>query len=94
MSGKSVEGARQSMAWADVLMIEYHLNDRTHEKIIDEATERGIGIVVKKGLAAGHLPAEQALPFLLSNSRISSVVVGGLNIEHLRDNIAVAGQSQ
>lgn len=94
MSGKSVEGARQSMDWADVLMVEYHLNDRSHESIIDEAAEKGIGIVIKKGLAAGHLPADQALQFLLSNARISSVVVGGLNVAHLRANLAVAEDSR
>jgi aryl-alcohol dehydrogenase-like predicted oxidoreductase len=88
MSGKTVEGARLALDWADVVMVEYHLNDRSHEALIAEAGARGIGVVVKKGLAAGHLPADQAIRFLLSNPNVSSVVVGGLNIDHLRENVA------
>lgn len=93
MSGKSIEGARESLQWADVLMVEYHLNDRSHEAVISEAAAKGLGIVVKKGLAAGHLPADRALAFVLDNRSISSVVIGGLNVEHLRENVAIAEQA-
>jgi aryl-alcohol dehydrogenase-like predicted oxidoreductase len=90
LSGKMVAGAREALAWADVLMVEYHLEDRTHEDVIAEAADRGVGIIVKKGLASGRLPAAEALEFVLSNPNVSSVVVGGLSIEHLRQNVAVA----
>ena len=88
MSGKTVEGALESLKWADVLMVEYHLQDRSHEQVITAAAERGVGVVVKKGLAAGHLSAADALRFVLGNPHVASMVVGGLNVDHIRANIA------
>ena len=90
LSCKTVEGARTAMDWADVLMIEYHLENRSHEAVIAEAAARGVGVVVKKGLASGRLRAEQAVRFVLSNPAVASMVVGGLDLEHLRENIDVA----
>jgi aryl-alcohol dehydrogenase-like predicted oxidoreductase len=90
LSGKTVKGARAALAWADVLMVEFHLNDRSHEAVITEAAEHGVGIVVKKGLAAGHLSAEEAIRFVLGNPAVGSLVVGGLNLDHVRANIAIA----
>jgi aryl-alcohol dehydrogenase-like predicted oxidoreductase len=90
LSGKTVEGARRALTWADVIMVEYHLQDRSHEAVIAEAAEAGIGVIVKKGLAAGHLPAEEAIRFVLGNQNISSLIVGGLSLDHMQSNIAVA----
>ena len=90
MSGKTVEGCRASLGWADVLMVEYHLNDRRQEPVIAEAAARGVAVVVKKGLASGRLPADEAIRFVLANSGVSSLLVGGLDIDHLRANVAAA----
>ncbi len=91
-SGKSVEGARASLTWADAIMVEYNLDDTSHEPVIAEANAAGVGVVVKKGLASGHLPADEAIRFVLANDAVGSVVVGGLNLEHLRANVAAAGR--
>jgi aryl-alcohol dehydrogenase-like predicted oxidoreductase len=90
LSGKTVEGARQALAWADVLMVEYHLRDRSHEAVITEATARGVGIVVKKGLGSGELPAEEAMRFVLDNPLVASLVIGGLSFDHFRANLQFA----
>jgi len=90
MSGKTVDGARRAMSWADVLMVEYHLNDRSHEPVMAEAHAKSIGIVVKKGLASGNLPATAAIPFVLNNSTVTSLIVGGLNLDHLKENLRLA----
>jgi aryl-alcohol dehydrogenase-like predicted oxidoreductase len=90
LSGKTVDGARQALDWADVLMVEYHLHDRSHESLIAEAAARGVGIVVKKGLASGALPAGEAIRFVLDNPHVASLVVGGLSLAHFRDNLAEA----
>ncbi len=87
-SGKTVEGARLAMAWADVLMVEYHLEDRLHETLIAEAADRGIGIVVKKGLASGRLGPSEALRFVLANPGVDSVVVSTRTPGHLDDLVA------
>ncbi len=90
LSGKTVDGARQALGWADVLMVEYHLRDRSHEPVITEAAARGVGVVVKKGLASGALPADEAIRFVLSNRHVASLVIGGLSLEHFRANLAAA----
>jgi aryl-alcohol dehydrogenase-like predicted oxidoreductase len=90
LSGKTVEGARQALEWADVLMVEYHIEDRSHEALIDQAAQSGVGVVVKKGLASGHLPAGEAIRFVLGNPHVAALVVGGLNLAHFRDNVRLA----
>jgi aryl-alcohol dehydrogenase-like predicted oxidoreductase len=89
-SGKTVEGARESLAWADVLMVEYHMDDVSHDAVMGEAHRRGVGVVVKKGLASGRLPAAEAVPFVLGHPAVTNLVVGGLSVEHLRANAAAA----
>lgn len=90
-SGKTPAGAEAALAWADVVMVEYHLNDLSHADVIATAASRNVGIVVKKGLASGHLPPAEALRFVLSNPRVTSVIVGGLSLEHLRENTKAVG---
>jgi aryl-alcohol dehydrogenase-like predicted oxidoreductase len=92
LSGKTVEGARLALDWADVLMVEYHVEDPSHGPVIASAAERGVGVVVKKGLASGELPAEEAIGFVLANPAIDSLVIGGLNLEHFQANVSLARQ--
>jgi len=89
-SGKTIEGARRALEWADVLMVEFHGEDRSHEEVIREAHRLGIGVVVKKGLASGHLPASEAIRFVLGHPGVSSLIVGSLNAEHLAENVSAA----
>jgi aryl-alcohol dehydrogenase-like predicted oxidoreductase len=89
-SGKTVAGADAALEWADVLMVEYHLQDDSHAEVMQLATNRGLGVIVKKGLASGTLPASAAIRFVLSNNNVGSVIVGGLSLEHLQANMAAA----
>ena len=88
MSGKTIEGARASFPGAGAIMVEYNVNDTSHEQVMNEARELGIGVVIKKGLAAGHLPAVDAIRFVMNQPSVTSLVVGGLNLEHFKQNIA------
>lgn len=90
LSVKTVAGAQQALKWADVLMVEYHLADRSFEAVIAEAHAAGIGVVIKKALASGKLPAEEGLRFVLDNPGVSTVVVGTLNLQHLQQNLKIA----
>jgi len=87
LSGKTTEGFDLAMNWADVLMIEYHMQDRQHQKTIAKAHAKGLGVLCKKGLASGHLPAKDAIEFILKNPGITNIVIGGLNPAHLQDNL-------
>lgn len=89
LSGKTVEGARAAMDWAQALMVEFHPNDLSHEPVIGEADERGIAIFVKKPLASGELAARVAIPWLLGNENVSTLVIGGLRLEHVRENLGI-----
>ena len=89
-SGKTVEGARAALHWADAIMVEYHLDDRSHEDVIAEAASQQIGVVVKKGLASGRLNPREAIEFVLSNPGVTSLVIGGLDAEHIRMNLEYA----
>lgn len=89
-SGKTIDGARAAVAWADAIMVEFHLDDQSHSEVIAEAHARGVGVVVKKGLASGRLPAREAIPFVLGDPHVSCMVIGGLSLAHLRENVRVA----
>ena len=92
-SGKTVEGAHAALPWADAIMVEYHSQDVSHESAIEAAAARGVGVIVKKGLASGRLPANQSIRFVLANQAVTSIVIGGLNLDHLRDNVAIAANT-
>lgn len=89
-SGKSVEGNRSALSWADALMTEYHLQDRSHEDLILEAAEQGTGVLIKKALQSGQLPGDEALRFILQESpaaeAITSVIVGSLSSRRMKSN--------
>jgi aryl-alcohol dehydrogenase-like predicted oxidoreductase len=89
-SGKTIDSARAALKWADALMIEYHPRDRSHEHIIEEAGKSGVAIFVKKPLASGQIPAREAIPFILKNPHVATLVIGGLNLEHIRQNLQLA----
>ena len=88
LSGKTVEGARAALAWADAIMVEYHLEDRSHGPVFREAAEAGVGVVVKKPLASGRLDPVEALRFALQEPGVASAVVGTLSLDHMRANLA------
>ena len=92
-SGKTVEGHRAAMehpAGLGVLMIELNLEDRTQAPLLEEAPARGIGLLIKKGLASGRAGAQESLQWLLAQQGISSVVIGSTSAEHMRANSALA----
>jgi aryl-alcohol dehydrogenase-like predicted oxidoreductase len=90
LSGKTAAGHHAALDWADVIMAEYHAGNRGEEVVIAEAAAAGVGVLVKKGLAAGHLSPGPAIRFVLSNPDVSSLVVGGLNLDHIRENLSIA----
>jgi aryl-alcohol dehydrogenase-like predicted oxidoreductase len=89
-SGKTVAAARRALDWADVLMVEYHLEDRSHAEVIVEAAARGVGVVVKKGLASGRLDPTAAIPWVLATPGVASLVVGSLSLARMRMNLQLA----
>ncbi len=91
-SGKTIAGARSALSWADVLMVEYNLDQQEHGQVVAEAAAIDVGVLVKKGLASGTLDPTEAIEFVLSNEQISSLIVGNLSLEHINKNIEIANR--
>lgn len=89
-SGKTVAAAARALVWADVVMVEYHVDDTSHAAILDDAQARGVGVIVKKGLASGRLPPAAAIPFVLGHPAVASLVIGGLSLAHVAANVRIA----
>ena len=90
-SGKTVEGARRALAWAGVMMVEYHVEDPSHGEVMHEARQRGVGVIVKKGLASGRLDPKRAIRFVFDHPGVTSLVVGSLDPRHLAANVNIVG---
>lgn len=90
LSAYTTEAFDAALSWADAIMLEYHLENRTLEPVMAAASERSVAVIVKKGLGSGHLHAAQAIEFVLSNTGVTSLLIGSLNLNHLRDNVRVA----
>lgn len=86
LSAKTGAGARQSLDWADAVMVEYNLRDRSLADVMTEASSRGVKVYVKKGLSSGHGPIEESIRFVLGHPAVTCLVAGGLNLDHFRQN--------
>lgn len=86
LSGKTTVGARQALKWADLIMVEYNQVDTSHAEVIEEAQKSGVAVFVKKGLSSGKLAADESIRFVLGTAGVTSLIVGGLNFEHFREN--------
>jgi len=93
-SGYTLEANRAALAWADAIMVCYHPDDASLAPVLDEAGAKGVAVIVKKGLASGRIPPAQAIPWILRNPAVSSVVVGSLNLDHLRENLQLAREAR
>ncbi|MCH7525953.1 MAG: aldo/keto reductase [Planctomycetes bacterium] len=90
LSGYTADGFKEALDWADAIMVEYHLENRSLEPVIASAAERGTLVMVKKGLRSGRLDPEESIRFVLANQAVTSLVIGGLSIDHIQRNMSVA----
>lgn len=91
-SAKHADGARAALAdpRVDALMLEFHPAKPELQPVIADAGQSGRAVFIKKPLASGTLDPAVAIPWILRNAAVTSVVVGGLSIERLRANAALA----
>lgn len=55
MSTKTVEGGLRAAAQSDVVMVTWNLGYDKEVPVIDYCAEQGVGVLIKKALASGHL---------------------------------------
>lgn len=91
-SGHTQAGFRKALAWADALMVEYSVSAPGLAGVMSEAANDGRMVVVKKGLQSGHLEARSAIRFVLENRDVTSLLIGSLNLEHIREAVAAAAE--
>jgi aryl-alcohol dehydrogenase-like predicted oxidoreductase len=93
-SGYTHEAFRLAIAEGyDALMVEYHPLDTSHRATLENAASAGVGVLVKKALASGRIPASEAIPFALAAPAVTSVVIGSLNAENIASAIELAAGS-
>ena len=99
MSSKTIEGGLRAIELVDVLMLTYNRSDASQIPVIERAQKAGKGILIKKGLASGHAvhgagsSVTDNFRFLLEPPGISSIIVGTINPNHLRENIEAAANA-
>ncbi len=96
MSTKSLAGGNWIVDHTDVVMATCNPTDTQDLPVIARAHAQGKGVLVKKGLMSGHADSsaggggvEEALRFVFSQAGVSSVIVGTINPDHLRQNVAL-----
>jgi len=92
MSGKTVEGGLRTVAEMDVVMATCNPAYRDEIPVLQAAAHLGKGVLIKKGLQSGHVSGPQgvreAMGFIFSQPGVSGLIVGTINPEHLRANVA------
>jgi aryl-alcohol dehydrogenase-like predicted oxidoreductase len=91
ISHKTMAGGRHAVArGCDVIMATLNLEERAEAPLIAEAAAAGCGVLIKKALASGHAGLD-SLRYVAAQPGVSSIVVGSIDLDHLRENAAAVG---
>lgn len=100
MSSKTVEGGRWVVENCDVVMATANLDYDEERRVLELAAKLNKGVIIKKGLQSGHADSasggggiENAFRHVLTQPGVSSMIVGTINKQHLRDNVEMANRS-
>jgi len=95
MSTKTLSGGLSTIDHADVVMATYNPLQIEEQPILAHAHKKNKGVLIKKAFASGHLTTgnntvTDALHFIFKEPGVSSIILGTINPQHLRHNIAAA----
>jgi len=99
MSTKSVPGGLKAVELTDLVMVTYNPANTEDAPVIAAASAQRKGVLIKKALNSGHDCSDREagtlanLKFALSPAGVSSVIVGTINPQHLKSNVAAAEQA-
>ncbi len=93
MSTKTVSGGLLAAELGDAVMATYNPAYEDETPVLDYCARHGKAAILKKAFGSGHLisdsdPAGAAMQFALSHPGVTSAIVGTINPEHLRENVA------
>lgn len=97
MSTKTVAGGILAIQNSDVAMVTYNPINTEKLPVITAAQQSNKGILIKKGLASGHIdklhpnnPVQAAMNFIFQQPGVSSIILGTINPRHLENNVQCA----
>lgn len=97
LSGKTVDGGLLALERGDCAMVTYNLNEQGERPVLDYAASHAKGLLVKKGLASGHVclapgvdPVRASFELIFGHPGVTSAIIGTINPLHLSHNVATA----
>lgn len=89
----TVEGGMFALKVVDVVMVAHSVDHKNEASIIRRAEGLGKGVLIKKGLDSGNLSGgslHDKLRPIFTLTGVSSLIVGTINRNHLRENVHAA----
>lgn len=97
VSVHSIAAGKRAADLTDAVMVAYNKNYRSEVEVIDYAKKLGKAVLVKKGLASGHLDAvgdvDDNIRFVLETPGVTSLVFGSVSPANILSNLRVARKS-
>jgi aryl-alcohol dehydrogenase-like predicted oxidoreductase len=96
VSSHTVEGGIKAVELADAVMVAYNKDHTTERPVIEHARALGKAVLIKKGLASGHIKgpddARANIRLITQTPGVTSLVIGSLNPANILSNArALAG---
>lgn len=93
LSIKTLAGGLKTVAGMDVVMATCNPAYRDEIPVLEAAAAHNKGVLIKKGLQSGHAASiEESLEYIFTLPSVSSLIVGTINPDHLRQNVATLQQ--
>ena len=90
----TIAGGRRAVELTDAVMVAYNRNYLAEKVTIDNARTHGKAVLIKKGLASGHLGPigifEENIRFVLETPGVTSLVFGSITSANILINIRAA----
>jgi aryl-alcohol dehydrogenase-like predicted oxidoreductase len=90
----TIEAGKIAVDRSDCVMVSYNAKYLDEKPVIDYALQKGKAVLVKKGLASGHVGTlgslEENIRFVTETPGVTSLVFGSLNPANIRANVAAA----
>lgn len=88
----TVEGGKFAADHSDAVMVAYNKSYTDERAVIDHAAVKGTAVLVKKGLASGHVgtlgDVGENIRFVADTKGVTSLLFGSLNPANIRANAA------
>jgi aryl-alcohol dehydrogenase-like predicted oxidoreductase len=92
MSSKTVLGGLRVVETMDVVMATCNLDYNDERPVLEAAERAHRGVLIKKGLMSGHIDGgstvEDSFRHVFAQPGVTSMIVGTINPDHLRENVA------